>query len=210
MAGEIGIRRLIVSPFETNCYVVFDTTSHDAFIIDPGDNPDAILQIVRDGSLTVCGIVNTHGHADHIAANGILHEKLGAPIIIHELDAPFLADPNMNLSTLLGNDGQLSPPADRLLRDGDDISVGSMVFKVIHTPGHTPGGICLLMDKILFSGDTLFLGSIGRTDFPGGSHGTLIESICSRLLVLPDDTVAYPGHGSETTIGDERRSNLWL
>jgi hydroxyacylglutathione hydrolase len=204
------IRRLIVSAFETNCWVVGDPTTREALIIDPGDFAENIIEAVRADGLNVRAIVDTHGHADHIGANGRLKTESGCPIMIHESDAPYLSDPNLNLSAMFGESEPLSPPADRLLRDGDEILVGGLVFRVIHTPGHTPGGICLLLGDVLFAGDTLFAGSIGRTDFPNGSHEQLIHSIRERLLSLPDDVVVYSGHGPETTIGIERASNPFL
>ena len=210
MASDLLIHALVVSPCATNCYLVSDSSTRDALIIDPGDDADAIVQAVHADDLVVRGIVNTHGHADHIAANGALKQEFGCPIMIHELDAPYLTDADLNLSSFIGQSGPLSPPADRLLREGDVVMLGDRRFSVIHTPGHTPGGICLIVDDVLFSGDTLFARSIGRSDFPGGAHRTLIESIRTKLLVLPDDTTVYPGHGPSTTIAIERSSNPWL
>lgn len=210
MVGRLHIRSFVVGPFETNCYIAADAASLDALVIDPGDDSGAIVSAAQSGGFVVRGIVNTHGHADHIAGNRALQERFGCPIMIHELDAAFLQDPEANLSALAGYTGPLSPPADRLLEDGDEITVGELVFRVVHTPGHTPGGICLVAEGVLFSGDTLFAGGVGRTDFPGGSHEQLVEAIRSKLLVLPDDTMICPGHGPRTTIGAERKANPWL
>lgn len=209
MAGRLLLRSFVVGLFEANCYVAADASSLDALIIDPGDDSHVIAEAVRSENLVVRGIVNTHGHADHVAANGPLHQEFGCPIMIHELDASYLADPEANLSAMFGHEGPVSPPAERLLKDGDKIAVGGLIFRVMHTPGHTPGGICLLVGETLFSGDTLFAGGVGRTDLRGGSHEQLTESIRSKLLVLPDETAVYPGHGPGTTIGHERQANPW-
>ena len=210
MAGRMHLRSFVVGMCETNCYIAADSSSKDAIIIDPGDNADAIIETIRTDGLIVRAIVNTHGHADHIAANAALKKQFDCPIMIHELDAPYLADPEANLSALIGYIEPISPPADRLLKDGGEITIGQLVFRVIHTPGHTPGGISLLENEVLFSGDTLFADSVGRTDFPGGSHEQLINSIQEKLLVLPDSTLVYPGHGPLTTIGNERQNNPFL
>jgi len=204
------LRRFVVGPFATNCYLVADPETRDAVIIDPGDNPSIIAETVHNESFFVRAIINTHGHADHTAGNGALHDEFGCPILIHELDAPLLTNPELSLAALAGYTTLVVPPASRVLADGDQMTVGQFAFIVIHTPGHTPGSICLVSDGLLFSGDTLFAGSVGRTDFPGGSAEDLVESIHTRLLVLPDDTVVYPGHGPATTIGQERRDNPYL
>lgn len=203
------VHRLVVSPFETNCYIAGDESSRSAIIIDPGDEAHLISDAAYGCDVTVIGIVNTHGHADHIGSNAALKGEFDCPIMIHELDAALLADPQANLSATIGA-GMVSPAADRLLREGDVIAIGGLALTVIHTPGHTPGGICLFGEGVLFSGDTLFMDGIGRTDFPGGSPMQLMDSIRNRLLVLPDETIVYPGHGPSTTIGREKRENLWL
>ena len=210
------VHRLVVSAFETNCYIAAcpprslgDESTRDALIIDPGDEAHLISDAAYGLDVNVIGIVNTHGHADHIGSNAALKGEFDCPIMIHESDAPMLTDPQANLSASLGS-GIISCPADRLLKEGDEIAVGGLTFRVIHTPGHTPGGICLLGEGVLFSGDTLFMDGVGRTDFPGGSQKQLLDSIRDKLLVLPDDTIIYPGHGPETTIGREKIENPWL
>lgn len=203
------VHRLVVSPFETNCYIAAEESSRSALIIDPGDEAHLISDAVYGCDVTVIGIVNTHGHADHIGSNAALKGEFDCPITIHELDAALLADPQANLSASIGV-GMVSPAADRLLREGDVIDIGGLALTVIHTPGHTPGGICLFGEGILFSGDTLFMDGIGRTDFSGGSQKQLMDSIHAKLLVLPDETIVYPGHGPSTTIGREKRENPWL
>ena len=208
------ILRLVVGDIMTNCYIVWDTQTKDAMVIDPGGDGLEIQQRISKHGLKVRYIVNTHAHIDHIAANEDLkHAYPDAQLLIHELDAPALTDPSRNLSLLL-NFRFKSPPADRLLKDGDEIVLGRYRFRVIHTPGHSAGGISLYCDGIkppvLFCGDTLFQFSVGRTDFPGGSFETLANAIRERLFVLPDETVVYPGHGPETTIGEEKRHNPFV
>jgi len=198
-----------VGPFMVNCYLVGCEDTHDAMIIDPGDMGDVILERARELNVQVNHIINTHGHADHIKDNGLIKDRTGAPIWIHELDAPMLPVPNHNLSAFFGFSIS-SPPADRLLKEGEDFQLGNLSFKVLHTPGHTQGGICLLNDKVLFAGDTLFRDSIGRTDLPGGDYGSLERSIKEKIYTLDDDVAVYPGHGPATTVGYEKHGNMWV
>ncbi len=209
MPAALYVKGLVVSPYGTNCYVV-GAGGGQVIVIDPGGDPGVILRLIESEALTVTAIVDTHGHGDHIGANADLKARFGCPVMIHEADAEFLTDPMLNLSAWLGEDTVVSPTADRLLQDGDDIAVGPVTFRVIHTGGHTPGGICLYTEGHLFAGDTLFAGSIGRTDFPGGSMEQLITGIRGKLLVLPDDTIVYPGHGPTTSIGTEKAGNPYL
>lgn len=202
MPADLWIRGLVVTSYETNCYLV-GADRHVA-VVDPGGDADHILDLLESENRTLTAIVNTHGHGDHIGANAVLKEHFDCPVLIHEADAAFLTDPGVNLSAYLGTEPVVSTPADRLLREGDEVRMGPISFRVIHTPGHTPGGICLYADGHLFSGDTLFAGSVGRTDFPGGSMEQLFEGIRDKLLTLPNDTIVYPGHGPATTIGDEK------
>ncbi len=175
-------------------------------IIDPGASTRQILNDVEELGLNIKLIVLTHGHMDHIGAVKGVKEATGADMAIHADDVRFLR--RLSLSTVYNLSFPSSP--DRLLGDGDSIDIGDLHFTVLHTPGHSPGGICLLGHGVLFSGDTLFNYGIGRTDFPGGSHNQLMNSISTRLMALPDDTVVYPGHGPDTTIGIERRGNPFL
>ncbi len=207
---DINIELIPAGYMETNCYVVWEDKSADAIIIDPGGSSDAIIGFIAENKLHPIMIVNTHSHADHIGANLILKNEYNCPILIHSAEAAHLTDANLNLSAFIGFTEPISAPPERLLNDGDTIQLGNSSFKVIHTPGHTPGGICLYNGSILFSGDTLFAGSIGRTDFPGGSFEQLIESIKVKLMALPDEVKVYPGHGPSTTIGIERTDNPFI
>jgi len=171
-------------------------------IIDPGASGKKILSIVDELGLDITLIVLTHGHPDHAAAVKEVKKATGAEVAIHTDDAKFMR----RLSLVVA----CPSTPDRLLRDGDSVDVGDLHFVVLHTPGHSPGGICLQGWGVVFSGDTLFRGSVGRTDFPSGNHYQLVSSIYAKLMVLPDDTVVYPGHGADTTIGAERRTNPFL
>jgi hydroxyacylglutathione hydrolase len=206
---DILLRKLVVGELATNCYVVGCAKTGDGMIIDPGGDADAILYAVEDMKLNIQTILNTHGHIDHILANTEVKRATGAELVIHEYDAPMLVDPASNLSSFAAS-SVVSPPADRFLAEGDKVKVGSIYFEVLHTPGHTAGGISLVWDALVFSGDTLFAGSIGRTDFPGGSLELLLHSIRTKLLSLPGETTVLPGHGPNTTIADERKWNPFL
>ena len=208
------IIQLMVGPLQANCYLLADGPGKPAAIIDPGGDGPLIKAAVERDKLQPVVIIDTHGHIDHIAANSYLKELYQIPLLIHAADANSLTDPVLNLSAL-GLGKFSSPPPDRLLQDGDAIEVGDLRLEVLHTPGHTPGGICLLLRQIgspdiVFTGDTLFAGGVGRTDFPGGSMEELMNSIRNKLLVLPEETVIYPGHGPASTIGRERETNPFL
>jgi hydroxyacylglutathione hydrolase len=203
------LERFEVGPFLVNCYLVGCEDTHEAMIIDPGDMGDHILARANELKLQVAHIVNTHGHADHIKDNGLVKECTDAPIWIHSLDAPMLPVPNHNLSAFFGFSIS-SPPADKFLEDGQEFKLGSLSFKIIHTPGHSEGGVCLLNDKTMFVGDTLFRDSIGRTDLPGGDFDELARSIRERIYTLDDDVMIYPGHGPPTTVGFEKHNNPFV
>ena len=203
------IKSLAVGPIQANCYILGCEETSEAAVIDPGDETDRILSALAESSLTAKLIINTHGHFDHVSANKRLKEVTGAPIFIHSLDAPML-DQLSSSAAAWGLEADNSPRPDRQLKDGDEITFGNIVLKVIHTPGHTPGGISLYTADFVFVGDTLFAGSIGRTDFPGGSFEALKESIRKKLFVLGDHVKVYAGHGPSTTIGEERRSNPFV
>lgn len=203
------IERLVVGMLQSNCYVVGCENSQEGVIIDPGGDAPLILDCVEELGLTIKYIVNTHGHIDHIAANGPVKEATGARIAIHRDDAEWLVTDQGAYARMLG---VLSPgpAADVLLSEGDDITFGEESLRVIHTPGHSLGGISLVADGMVFCGDTLFAMGVGRVDLPGGSWETLLESIKTRLFTLPDDTTAYTGHGPPTTIGREKQLNPWF
>jgi len=203
------IKTLAVGPIQANCFILGCERTRQAVVIDPGDEADKILLTLAESKLTVNYIINTHGHFDHVGANRRLKEATGADILIHAADAPMLAHlPAAAMA--FGLRVEDSPAADRTLSDGDTIIFGDITLTVIHTPGHSPGGIALFTDKVVFAGDSLFYGSIGRTDFPGGDYNTLIASIKNKLFPLGDDVVVYTGHGPATTISQERRMNPFL
>lgn len=203
------IIKLEVGALGTNCYIVWCEQTKQAVVIDPGGDADSIMAQVRGEELTVKYIINTHGHADHIGAVAKIKQVTGAPVLIHAADADMLTSSLRNLSTYMGP-GITCEPADRTIKEGDVINFGAELLTVLETPGHTPGGICLKGEGVVFSGDTLFAESIGRTDFPGGSYSQLIKHIQQKLMILPDDYTVYPGHGPETTIGWERKRNPFI
>ena len=204
------LETLVVGDLQANCYLVGCEESQEAVVIDPGGSEEAVLRMIREAGVRVTAIVNTHGHCDHIGANRRLREVTGAQIAIHELEATFLTNATLNGSAFFYATPMISPPPDRLLRDGDRIEIGVRTMTVLHTPGHSPGGISLVLEECVFTGDTLFRASIGRTDLPGGSYETLIHSIRERLMALDDGMRVYPGHGEASTIGWERKHNPWV
>jgi len=209
MVEGINIELLTVGSLGTNCYIVSCEKTQEAVVIDPGAEPQSILKVVQENQLSLRFIINTHGHIDHVSGNATIKAATGVPLLIHKDDASLLQEENNEL-VLYFPESEPSPPADRLLKEGDMIQFGTVTLKVIHTPGHTLGGICLHRGKILFTGDTLFAGGVGRTDLTGGSSEVLIDSIKTKLLVFSDDTTIFPGHGSSSTIGQERRYNPFL
>ena len=207
------IEKLEVGPFASNCYIVGADSNKDGMIVDPGAEANRILERIKDLGLKVKVVVLTHGHIDHITALKEVKEATGAEVAVHESESLHGGRGGV-LNSVLGFMSGLSfsppPPPDRSLKGGDSIDIGDLHFLVLHTPGHSPGGICLLGEGVVFTGDTLFNFGIGRTDFPGCSHSQIMDSIHTKLMVLPDTTVVYPGHGPQTTIGTEREWNPFL
>ena len=200
------LQSLAVGPIMANCFILGCEKTRKAAVIDPGDDSNRILVKLAEQKLTVEYLINTHGHFDHVGANRKMKEVTGAKLVIHALDQDMLKYLS-DAAASFGMSAENSPPPDQTVQDGDTIQFGEITLKVLHTPGHTPGGISLYTDDKVFVGDTLFSGSIGRTDFPGGDFDTLISSIRTKLFSLGDQVVVYTGHGPETTIGREKRFN---
>lgn len=206
------VKQFEVGNFNIFSYLVADERAKEALFIDPSAGHDLLLKEAASHHLAVKYIVNTHYHIDHTMGNKEMSRKTGAKIVIHEMDAPLLLSTPPNVMEMFGADQP--PPADILVSDGQHIQVGSLALQVIHTPGHTPGGMCLYIDGMVFTGDTLFVGSIGRTDFPGGSYEDLEQSIRTKLYSLPGNTVVFPGHNygmrPTSTIQMERETNAFV
>ena len=200
------LETLAVGPFQSNCYIVGDSNTKQSLVIDPGAEFERIWDKIVKLNLNVEKIVLTHAHGDHIGAVRELVEKTKPQLLLHQDDYPLLINPKQNLSDVYGFPISVQTAA-RFLKENDQVVCGDIALRVIHTPGHTPGGICLIGEKILFSGDTLFHGSIGRTDFNYSSLEKLLEAIEHKILNLEDDTKIYPGHGPASTLGWERNNN---
>jgi glyoxylase-like metal-dependent hydrolase (beta-lactamase superfamily II) len=206
------VQMFTVGALFTNCYVSSCEKTKEAVIIDPGfddySEAERIFKYIDTNALKLRYIVDTHGHPDHTCGNGSVRERFHVPILIHEGDAHLLGESGRATAEFFGFQSH-SPAPDRFLHEGDCVKLGNTTLKVIHTPGHSAGGISLVGDKEVFTGDTLFAGSIGRTDFPESSEDDMMRSL-KKLADLPDDFVAYPGHGPVTTIGEEKRCNPFL
>jgi glyoxylase-like metal-dependent hydrolase (beta-lactamase superfamily II) len=209
--AELLVETLTNGPFMENCFIAADAATRRGILIDPGDEERRILETVKALDLEITEIVATHGHIDHAGAVAPLKRVLGVPFAIHPAERPWL-EKLPHQAMMFGLSEKETPAVDRELAHGDVVRIGELEAQVLHTPGHSAGGICLLLQpqKTVFVGDTLFAGSIGRTDLPGGSFETLIEAIRVHLLGLPDDTTVYSGHGPATTVGAERRGNPFL
>jgi hydroxyacylglutathione hydrolase len=214
MAGvDLGVEAVESAPFAQNAYVVWARGGREALVIDPGFDAEAIVELLDRRGLTPAAILDTHGHADHIAGNAAMKARYPrAPLLIGRNEAHLLGDPTANLSAPFGMP-LTSPPADRLLDDGERVELAGLSFEIREIPGHSPGSVVFVFDgadpPVVLGGDVLFAGSIGRTDL-GGDFPRLASGIRSRLYTLPDATVIWPGHGPSTTVGDERRNNPFV
>ena len=209
-ATELMVRGVVVGLFEENCYIIGSKQTGEAICVDPGDDLDEIRALAKDMGVRVTKIACSHAHLDHIMAVRALKEETGAPFLLHRADLEIAQSMPESALRMLGRVEQPAPAPDAFLAEGDDVEVPGISLQVIHTPGHTSGSVCLYGGGMLFSGDTLFRQSIGRTDLPGGSFPRIMESIITRLMTLPDETIVRPGHMEQTTIGAERRSNPFV
>lgn len=203
------VHRLTLGIFGVNNYIVHSPNSSRAILIDACEDSPAILRKLSELKLQLVYLINTHGHGDHMAGNAAILTETGAQLLAHPLERPYLQDPRLNLSFMIGG-GVRSPEPHRLLEEGDWVELEGVRLKVLHTPGHTPGHISLVGEGIAFVGDVIFRESIGRTDFPGGSYEQLIDAIQTKIYTLPDSTVLYNGHGPETTVAHEKRCNPFV
>jgi hydroxyacylglutathione hydrolase len=207
---ELMVRGIVVGVFQENCWVIGSRRTREGIVIDPGDEPERILALAKDLGLTIKLIVNSHGHVDHVLAAPEVRRATGASFLLHPGDNAIARSAPQSAARWLGYTPEQPPEPDAPLADGDTVEVEGLRLTVMHTPGHTPGSVCFYTDGLLFSGDTLFRGSIGRTDLPGGDFRQIMSSIVGRLLQLPDDTIVLPGHMQETRIGHERATNPFI
>ncbi|CAM3467522.1 MBL fold metallo-hydrolase [Hydrogenibacillus schlegelii] len=207
---NLRIERFVLGAIQENAYALFDDAHKEAVVIDPGADPEPLIEAVR--GYRVAYLLLTHAHFDHIAGLEALKKATGAPILIHPQEAGWLRDPELNGSAFFPDltARVVAPNADRPVEDGDVFPFARRTLKVLHVPGHSPGSVAYLIDEVVFTGDALFAGGIGRTDLPGGDHAALLRSVREKLYPLPPETRVYPGHGPETTIGRERTSNPFV
>ena len=206
------LEQLVVSPFQSNCWIFGCGETREGVVIDPGDEAERIVESVETHGLTIKYLIHTHGHLDHVGATAAVHRETGGLTLIHEADQIMLDNLPAQASLFGGGEPEI-PSVDQYIKEGDHIAFGRYVLSVLETPGHSPGGVCLKVEGSehgVFAGDTLFQGSIGRTDLWGGSYEQLMDSIRDQLLPLDDDTIVYPGHGPQTTIGAEKQNNPFL
>lgn len=208
--SQYKIKLMVLGQVSTNCYILYREDSKKAVVFDPADAPEHIENVLAELGLELEAVLLTHGHFDHIMAANKLKEKYGVQVIAHEEEAEIAKEPGLNLSCQFGLGYSLN--VDKTVKDGEVLDIAGFSMKVIHTPGHTKGSVCYYLEKdeVLFSGDTLFAGSVGRSDFPTGSGATLIRSIRDKLAVLPDHTEVFPGHGEQTDIGYEKMHNPFI
>jgi hydroxyacylglutathione hydrolase len=209
--SELFIDKMTVGAIDTNCYFLLCQDTKKLAIVDPGADGERIAAKIKASGWQPTMILNTHGHWDHIGANKYLQDQFSIPIFIHEADLDYLSDAALSMAVWMDSDGD-GGLCQKPLADGDEIKLGNIDIQVIHTPGHTPGGVSFYLprQRALFCGDTLFDHSVGRTDLPGGDMDLILESISNKLYVLPDDVIAYPGHGPRTTIGNEKKGNPFV
>lgn len=208
--SELMVRGIVVGVFAENCWVIGSRRSREAIALDPGDQPVEILQLAREMGVTIKLIANTHAHVDHILGVREVQRASGARFLLHAADLDLARSAALEAQQWLGQQLEPPPDPDAFLDEGDEVEVAGVKLKVIHTPGHTRGSLSFYTDGMLFSGDTLFRGSVGRTDFPEGDHEQEMRSIVDKLLRLPDETVVLPGHMNETRIGLERQTNPFI
>lgn len=202
------IKNIVVGPLEVNCFIIADDKTMEAMVVDPGDEPDRIMEIVKGNNLKVKYIVCTHAHFDHVGAISELKEETDAKIVIHKEELEIYSAAK-DQAAFWGYELEPLPEPDMFVREGDKLEIGDLIFEILHTPGHSPGGICLYGENIIFTGDTLFAGSVGRTDFYGGDINKLKNSF-RRLILLPPDIRVFAGHGPSTTTGSEKRGNFFM
>ncbi len=208
--SEAEVRGIVVGVFRENCYIVASPRTKEAIVIDPGDEPERVLEMARDMGVHVKLIANSHAHGDHILGVRGVQEQTAAPFLIHASEVPILDQGTGMMARMLGREEEPTPRPDGFVAEGDSVSVAGLDLRVIHTPGHTPGSVSYYVNGLLFSGDTLFRGSIGRTDLSDGSYEQIMHGILTKLMPLPDDTIVLPGHELETTIRQERSTNPFV
>jgi glyoxylase-like metal-dependent hydrolase (beta-lactamase superfamily II) len=208
--NETIVRGIVVGSFQENCWVIGNRRTGEGICVDPGDQADDILAMARDMGVTIKYIANSHAHIDHILGVGAIREATGAQFLLHAGDLELVRNTANMARNWMGADIPNPPDPDALLDDNDTVDVDGLQLRVLYTPGHTRGSVCFYANGVVFAGDTLFAGSIGRTDLPGGDYDEEMASICDRLLALPDDTIVLPGHMDQTTIGHERQRNPYV
>lgn len=208
--NETIVRGIVVGSFQENCWIIGNRRTGEAICVDPGDEAPEILAMARDMGVTIKFIANSHAHIDHILGVREVREATGARFLLHPGDVEMARNTAAMAKSWMNADIQNPPEPDALLADGDEIDIDGLKLKVLHTPGHTPGSVCFYANGVVFAGDTLFNGSIGRTDLPGGDYDQEMGSIVERLLALPDETIVLPGHMDQTTIAAERARNPYV